>query len=133
MNQATKDVIVECTRASDEERITFPEVVRALMAAGVERYAADMTRAERTYYMPDGVSHRVVSHAAPAAAMTFSGAGICNAVRAVQQGEIRYREFCARIAAAGCVGYDVFLDGRRVVYYGRLGDSHTEYFPGAKP
>lgn len=133
MDQIVKDVTEEMTRASDEERITFPEVVNALMGAGVERYHADLTRAERTYYMPDGASHRVTSHSAPAAAKDFDGQGVSNAIRAVQAGKIRYREFCARIAAAGCVSYDVFIAGRRVVYQGRLGASHIEYFPGAAP
>ncbi len=54
-------------------------------------------------------------------------------MRAVQGGRIRYREFCARIAAAGCVGYFVSIPGRRAVYYGRTADSHTEWFPGAAP
>lgn len=133
MEQAAKEVVAECTRASDEERIAFPDVVKALIGAGVERYRADLCRAERTYYMPDGTSHCVPSHAVRAAAMPFSGEAVEAAVRAVQKGDIRYREFCARIAAAGCVDYDVFLTGRRVVYRGRLGDSHVEYFPGAAP
>lgn len=133
MNQAVKDVTEEMTRASDEERITFPEVVTALMGAGVERYHADLARAERTYYMPDGASHCVASHAAPAAAQAFAGQAVSDAIGAIQAGKIQYREFCARITAAGCVGYDVFITGRRVVYRGRLGDSHVEYFPGTAP
>ena len=133
MEHAAKNVVVECTRASDEERVTFPDVVKALMDAGIERYHADMARGERTYYMPDGTSHCVPSHPVPAAATAFSDEAVEAAIRAIQKGDIRYREFCARIAAAGCVDYDVFLAGRRAVYRGRLGDSHTEWFPGAKP
>jgi hypothetical protein len=33
---------------------------------------------------------------------------------------------------AGWVGYFVTLAGRRAIYCGRNGDSHTEWFPGAK-
>jgi hypothetical protein len=36
------------------------------------------------------------------------------------------------MALAGCVGYHVFITGKRVVYYGRQGDQQIEYFPGAK-
>ena len=36
-----------------------------------------------------------------------------------------------RAAEAGCVGYMAFMAGRRVVYYGRTGDSHVEWFPDA--
>ncbi len=125
MDQSVRDVIETVTRASDEERITFPEVVGALMAAGVERYHADMTRSERIFYMPDGGTQSVASHIAPGAAADFSASAVAAAVRAIQRQEIRYREFCRRIAAAGCAGYHVFLRGRRAVYYGRTGDGHN--------
>ena len=53
------EVMQECTDASDHERITFPEVVARLARAGVERYHADLLRAEKIYYSPSGESHRV--------------------------------------------------------------------------
>jgi uncharacterized protein YbcV (DUF1398 family) len=133
MDIQVKQVMEECTRISDEERVTFGEVVGRLMEAGVERYHADLLRADKIYYMPDGETHRTPNHALPAApAMAFSAEGVEKAVRAIQQGRIKYREFCARIAEAGCVGYIVSLAGRRAVYYGRTGDSHVEPFPAAR-
>ena len=33
----------------------------------------------------------------------------------------------------GVQGYYAFLRGRRATYFGRNGDQHTEWFPGAKP
>jgi uncharacterized protein YbcV (DUF1398 family) len=122
----------ECTEASDQERITFPEVVMKLAGAGVERYHADLLRAEKIYYLPSGESHRVPAvpvNAAPAP--VFAAAGVAAAVRAIQQQKIQYREFCERVAQAGCVGYMVSLAGRRAVYYGRTGDSYVEPFPAA--
>jgi uncharacterized protein YbcV (DUF1398 family) len=113
--------------------VTFGEVVGKLMSAGVERYHADLVRAEKTYYMPDGASEVVptdVVDVTPAHA--FSAAGVNAAVRAVQAGKIAYREFCTRVMSAGCIGYDVSLVGRRAIYYGRTGESHVEWFPGAK-
>lgn len=133
MDQNVKAVMAECTRASDEERVTFPEVVGKLMGAGVERYHADLVRAEKIYYLPDGESERTPCHVldiAPAEA--FSATGVDAAVRAIQRGDIQYLEFCARIAKAGCVGYVVSMAGRRAVYYGRTGEMHVEMFPGAK-
>ena len=65
--------------------------------------------------------------------MRFSAEGVEKAVRAIQRQEIAYRKFCRLIADAGCVGYFVSLAGRRAVYYGRTGDEHVEWFPGAKP
>ena len=130
MNAGTQAVMDECTRASDGERITFPEVVKKLMQSGVERYHADLIRAEKIYYLPSGESHRT-----PCAAVTgeapkdFSAARVEAAVRAIQRKEIGYHEFCERIAAAGCVGYVVSLVGRRAVYYGRGFDTYVEPFP----
>jgi len=125
-------VMQECTEASDQERISFPEVVMQLMQAGVERYHADLSRAEKIYYLPSGESHRVPAapmQATPAPA--FAADGVAAAVRAIQQRKIQYREFCERIAQAGCVGYMVSMAGRRAVYYGRTGDSYVEPFPAA--
>jgi uncharacterized protein YbcV (DUF1398 family) len=130
MQANTIETMQECTDASDQERIGFGEVVMKLMQAGVERYHADLLRAEKIYYLPSGESHRVPAaqvDATPAAA--FAADSVAAAVRAIQQKKIQYREFCERIALAGCVGYMVSLAGRRAVYYGRTGDSYVEPFP----
>lgn len=133
MDSRVKSVVESCSKDSDEERVPFGEVVRRLMEAGVERYHADLERDEKTYYTPDGSSH-VVANAAVAGpkAVGFSAGSVEAAVRAVQDGSIKYREFCSRIAAAGCIGYQVSIAGRRAVYYGRTGETHVEHFPGAK-
>jgi hypothetical protein len=34
---------------------------------------------------------------------------------------------------AGVQGYFAFLRRQRVIYLGRQGDQHVEWFPGAKP
>jgi uncharacterized protein YbcV (DUF1398 family) len=132
MQADTVKVMQECTEASDGERMSFPEVVMKLMQAGVERYHADLLRSEKIYYLPSGESHRVPAtpmQATPASA--FAADGVAAAVRAIQQRKIQYREFCERIAQAGCVGYIVSMAGRRAVYYGRTGDSYVEPFSGA--
>ena len=133
MDAHVKDVARQMSKASDEERITFSEVVKALMEAGVERYHADLVAARKTYYLPHGDFEEHQVHKAGAPALVFSAEGVEKAVRAIQRQEIGYREFCRRIAEAGCVGYFVSLAGRRAVYYGRSGDEHVEWFPGAKP
>ena len=45
----------------------------------------------------------------------------------------KYRDFTRRVMAAGVQGYVAFLRGQRVTYFGRTGDQHTEWFPGAAP
>jgi uncharacterized protein YbcV (DUF1398 family) len=54
------------------------------------------------------------------------------AVKAIKTGSITYKAFCERVTAAGCVGYLVWMVGRRVVYYGRTCDNHVEWFPKAR-
>jgi uncharacterized protein YbcV (DUF1398 family) len=133
MDAHVKDVAREMSIASDEERITFPEVVKALMQAGIERYHADLVAGRKTYYLPDDDFEEVEVRKVVGAGVKFSAEGVEKAVRAIQRQEIAYREFCRRIADAGCVGYFVSLAGRRAVYYGRMADEHVEWFPGAKP
>jgi uncharacterized protein YbcV (DUF1398 family) len=133
MDAHVKDVVWEMSKASDEERITFPDVVKALMEVEVERYHADLVAGRKTYYLPDGAFEETKAHKVGGAALKFSAEGVEKAVRAIQRQQIAYREFCRLIADAGCVGYFVSLAGRRAIYYGRTGDEHVEWFPGAKP
>lgn len=133
MNAHVKEIVSQCSRISDEGSKPFGELVMTLIDAGVERYHADFVRSEKTYYLPNGESEVVPNGpvgVTPAEA--FSAKGVEAAVRAAQAGTIKYKTFCEQVMAAGCVGYIVSMAGRRVVYYGRTGDSHAEWFPGAK-
>lgn len=133
MEAQVKDVMMECTKGSDEERLTFPQVVMKLMAAGVEQYHADLRRAEKTYYMPNGESAVIASLPVEAAIPAdFSPRGVEAAVRAIQAGKLGYKAFCEEIAEAGCSGYFVCLAGRQAIYFGRSGDCYVEPFPGAR-
>jgi uncharacterized protein YbcV (DUF1398 family) len=132
MDQSVRMFVEELTRASDAQNITFPQLVQSLLAAGVERYHADLMRSERIYYMQDGNSCSIPAHVVRDIARDFSATGVEAAVRAAQRGDIQYREFCRHIAAAGCVGYFVTLAGRRAVYYGRTGETHIEHFPASR-
>jgi uncharacterized protein YbcV (DUF1398 family) len=133
MQQQVLDVMRHCTTASDECRISFGEVVRLLMVAGVERYHADLCRSEKTYYLPDSQSETLSTKTLQMKpARDFLADEIEAAVRSIQAGKIDYQEFCRLVLAAGCVGYHVFIAGRQVIYYGRNGTQHVEPFPSAK-
>jgi uncharacterized protein YbcV (DUF1398 family) len=120
----------ECVRGSLTGEMTFPEIVERLTAVGVERYHADYSRQEITYYLPDGDSVVVASpHAAYTTATKFSAAAVESAVRQSQRGEHTYADFVRKTMEAGCIGYFVQITGRRVIYFGRNGDSHVELFP----
>jgi uncharacterized protein YbcV (DUF1398 family) len=132
MSPEAKAVMAECTSGSDDGSLSFPQVVAKLITAGVESYQTDLLRSEKTYYMSNGESHIVSAKMIEADPPDgFSAAGVEAAVRSIQSGEIAYTEFCARILAAGCVSYQVFLSGRLVIYTGRSGDSVVEPFPAA--
>lgn len=130
MNAEQTAVIEECARGSLTAELTFPQIVGKLAAIGVERYHADYTRQETTYYLPDGESLVVpLPHPAQETAMEFQAAVVEAAVRQSQRNEHTYLEFVRKTMAAGCVGYFVQITGRRVIYFGRTGESHVEHFP----
>ncbi|MBX3022943.1 MAG: DUF1398 family protein [Bdellovibrionales bacterium] len=128
-----KKFFEDCAQASLTGSKKFPEVVGSLLAAGVESYHVDLTRCENRYYLPSGESH-AVANGLPAikVANAFSAAQVESAVRESQAGKITYPQFMQKIATAGVVYYITYLAGKRVVYMGRNGDSHTEYFPGSR-
>jgi uncharacterized protein YbcV (DUF1398 family) len=67
-----------------------------------------------------------------AVAEEFSSSETVAAIRAAQADTIRYPEFVKRSTAAGVIGYWAFLTGKRVIYFGRKGQSHVEEFPKPK-
>jgi uncharacterized protein YbcV (DUF1398 family) len=130
MTQEQITVIQECASLSIAGKISFGAVVGKLMGIGLERYHADYSRMENTYYMPDGQSLVVsMPHATVQIAEIFSAKGVETAVRQAQRGEIFYPEFIKQTVAAGCVGYFVQITGHQVIYFGRNGEQHVEKFP----
>ena len=138
MNHEQQRIATECADLSEAGKIHFGDLVGRLMAAGIERYHSDYSRMETTFYTADGGSLVHSMHAAEGAARTtvehaFSAARIQAAIRQAQRGEIMFPEFTRLAMSAGCVGYFVQIAGKRVQYFGRNGDMHTEWFPGAQP
>jgi uncharacterized protein YbcV (DUF1398 family) len=111
--------------------MTFPEVVHALAAEGVERYDVDLIRMEKTTYMPCGETDVHPVDFSSTVAETFSTEGVVAAIRSIQAQQIKYREFLAQIMAAGCTGYGVYMEGAKAIYFGRKGEIHVEEFPAA--
>lgn len=123
-------IVQETAALSHASKIDFREAVRRLVAEGVERYHVDYSRTETTFYNTDGQSLVVPMRLPPhEIAAKFSVEGVAAAVRQSQRGEHTYADFLAKTASAGCVGYFAQLSGRRVIYFGRDGDMHTEHFP----
>ena len=135
MDAQVKAVVVECSRASEENRMSFVEVVKKLMEAGVESYLTDFRRGTKTYYLPSGEFFEVPAEGiATQPAAKFHQSGIEAAIREAQANkpDYTYKGFCEKVLAAGCAGYIVSLSGRRAVYFGRTAETHVELFPSAK-
>ncbi len=133
MNSDQIKIAEECAKWSAAGTINFAEVIGCLKNAGIERYHADYCRMETTYYTSAGDSCVVpMGHESASIAETFSAARVEAAVRQSQRGEIKYQQFTQHALASGCVGYFVQITGQCVQYFGRNGEIHTEWFPGAK-
>jgi len=115
--------------------IAFPAVVGQLLQAGVEYYHVDYAGRRQTFYASDGrsTSAGLALAGLPAVAEDFDAAAVRAAIRDSQRHGQAYRDFTVRVMAAGVQGYFAFLRGKRVTYFGRQGDQHTEWFPGAEP
>jgi uncharacterized protein YbcV (DUF1398 family) len=120
------DVINDCTN----KKLPFPDVIRHLSEIDIERYYTDLVRMEKTYYSHSGESY--VEHISiknlPVLASNFDEVKVIDAIHSIQKGEIDYQTFLRNIIAAGTVSYAVYLDGKKVIYVGRKGESHTENF-----
>ncbi|PCC71576.1 Ketosteroid isomerase-related protein [Nannocystis exedens] len=130
--RANLQVIEDCARRSHAGTIDFATVVTRLAAAGVEAYHVDYRAGRSVYYTADDQAHAfALDLQEPAIGAEFDGLAVQAAVRGAQQGAVNYPEFVRRTRAAGCVGYDVWIAGKHVVYHGRRGERHIEHFPGA--
>jgi uncharacterized protein YbcV (DUF1398 family) len=132
MNTEHSNIIHSCVQGALSDAMTFPEIVRNLMDIGIERYHADYSRQEITYYFPDGESLVVPApHPEHPTASQFSASAIAAAIGQSQRNEHSYLDFIRKTKSAGCVGYFVQIAGRCAVYFGRQGESHVEHFPPA--
>jgi uncharacterized protein YbcV (DUF1398 family) len=131
-----KDLARVTLEGSESGAMTFPQSLRILVEAGFDGYAVDFRRSTRTYYMPNGEAIELEMEPTPTTvAESFDASVVREALREAQAlvPGYTYKGFCAKVAGAGCAGYVVSLLGRRVLYYGRTGETHTEYFPGTQP
>ncbi len=127
--------ITEAARATLDGSLPFPEVVRKLIETGVEYYHVDYVALRKHFYSAEGdvVSTPIPNEDLPPVAADFDAGELRAAILDSQLHGQHYRDFTRRAMAAGVQGYLTFLRGKRVTYWGRGGDQHTEWFPGAAP
>ena len=129
------EIILEVATNTLSGAMSFPDAVGKLLAAGVEFYHVDYVRLRKTCYSADGksVTTPIAYEDLPAVAPAFDAAALrANILDSQQKGQ-PYREFTRRAMAGGVAGYIAFLRGKRVLYFGRDGEQHVEWFPRAKP
>ena len=132
MDDRLTKIAERCLHGAEDNSMTFPQIVGALMQAGFESYAIDFRRASATYSLPDGDSVVLPTHRpeTPVAA-EFDPLAVQAAIKEAQQlvPGYTYFGFCQKVIASGCAGYIVSFTGRRVLYYGRTAETHVEHFP----
>ncbi len=128
-------IIQHNARAALDGTKPFPAIVADLIATGVEYYHVDYAGRRKTFYGPAGdtVVTAIDYEGLPSVAADFDAAALKAAILDSQRHGQKYRDFSERAMRAGVQGYIAFLRGQRVTYWGRQGDQHTEWFPGAQP
>ena len=129
------ELIVEAARETLAGTAPFPEIVGKLIAAGVEYYHVDYVGLRKIFYGPGGdtVVTPLTYEGLPPVGAQFDAAALRAAIVDSQNHGQKFRDFTRRAMSAGVQGYFAFLRGKRVTYWGRSGDQHTEWFPGANP
>jgi uncharacterized protein YbcV (DUF1398 family) len=124
------NIINECNKLSLAGKITFPEVVKKLSSVGIERYMVDLVGKQKLSYGSEGEFYKTALELdTPQVAQNFDEAMVKNAITAIQQGKINYVTFLFHIMEAGCCHYEVFIKGKKAIYFGRDGSFHIENFP----
>jgi uncharacterized protein YbcV (DUF1398 family) len=128
-------IVIETARKTLAGTISFPEVVGQLLATGVESYHVDYIGMKKSFYGAEGdlVVTPINYEGLPGVSAEFSVEKLKASIIDSQRNGQQFRDFTRRSMVAGVQGYFAFLRGKRVTYFGRQGDQHTEWFPGASP
>ena len=129
------NVISQLGQATVTGAMPFPEIVGKLMAEGVEYYHVDYATLQFHFYGTEGgtVVVPLLLDALQPIAPRPDNAALRAAIADSQRNGQKFKDFSRRAVEAGVAGYFAFLSGKRVTYFGRQGDEHVEWFPGATP
>lgn len=130
MNPNTKEAIEKCAHESHAGLLIFPEVLGRLIKVGIESYFADYRNQSTTYYFSSNEA-LTIPMVMPSLEIPclFNKESLILAIRGAQSDAVRYPEFLKLTMSAGCIGYIVWITGKRVSYLGRQGEVHVEHFP----
>lgn len=132
MNADQAAIAKTCLNAAHAGSMDFPAILDLLGRSGFDGYLIDYRRNTATYYGAAGDSVVLdMPAAAQPVATAFDAQGVAGQVRWAQAAapDYSYDAFCRNVQTMGCAGYLVSLIGRRVVYFGRTGETHIEVMP----
>ena len=138
MSQATRaphEVATTSFEGTEANTLTFPEGVKMIAAAGFKGYLVDYCAGTRTYHHSNGETFTFRGPSYPPVE-AFNADVVKTAIREAQLlvPGYTYQGFCRKVTElGGAAGYMVSIIGKRVLYFGLNGETHTEYFPGAGP
>lgn len=133
MNAQQTAIAEKCLAGAAEGRMSFPQIVTALVENAFDGYQVDYRRNTITYFLPDGES-LMLDNPHPAGipvAEGFDEVGLVAQIKWAQSNasDYSYAAFADNVRRCGCAGYLVSLPGKRVLYYGRTADTHVEHMP----
>lgn len=129
------NILNQLGQATVTGAMSFPEIVGKLIAEGVEYYHVDYASLQFHFYGVEGgvvVVPLLFGTLRPIAPL-LDKAALRAAIVDSQENNQKFEDFSRRATEAGVAGYFAFLAGKRIAYFGRQGDQHVEWFPGAKP
>ena len=123
----------QLTTATLTGSLPFPEIVGRLIQEGVEHYQVDYLALQFRFYDAHGgvVLAPLAFEGLPQVSGTFDLPALKATILESQTRGQPFQDFCVRAMQAGVQSYSVFLRGQRVLYVGRQGDHHVEWFAGA--
>ncbi|KAF2475488.1 uncharacterized protein BDR25DRAFT_382499 [Lindgomyces ingoldianus] len=134
------------TQVHSPAGLSFPLTLAKLSDLNVTRYRVDyITRTITTYtssalspssQLPSPFDISPFPQSAPHTYplnKPWNKDGVVKAIRKAQAGEGNYLGFSEEVVQAGVTDYTAYVEGKRVVYCGALGEVHVEWFPGAGP
>lgn len=116
---------------------TFPETIAALADLGVSRYRVDFISSSTSAYLStQWDEYMYINHVSDLNPGTIAWSpeklkvAIDEAAALAEKGEGDNVEFCRKVVQAGVVEYAVYIDGKKVVYFGPMGESFKVDFKG---
>ncbi|TID15903.1 hypothetical protein E2P81_ATG08766 [Venturia nashicola] len=116
---------------------TFPETITALADLGVSRYRVDFISSSTSAYLStQWDEYMYTNHVSDLNPGTIAWSleklrvAVEEAAALAEKGEGDNVEFCRKLVRAGVVEYAVYIDGKKVVYFGPMGEMFEVRFRG---